>query len=212
MVSLFRRSQDDTNAVAQLLMRRLDFMEYDRLVSFESILQENDNRVDNLQHRVNVLEAFMQRTNNNVESTEVAVPSLTAGLAEGARLWTEAGDQAPLPAPSTPQASAPPLAIHEGNRLAQLVSLTEPSQQYGSGAPSGAPAGQSTDLLTFTPPLTPRSPSTSQPQPQHEPDPPEPLMGKTLPRVPVEGCRPRTRTRSSQGAHGYSWRPRRESQ
>ena len=186
MVSLFRRSNVDSGNVgheqlSQLLLRRLDFLEYDRLTTFESIVSEHDNRFDSLSHRVNLLEAAVNRGVQRNRMLEPE-PSLTADMAEQAPMWTEGSEsQLPLPAPIPPLTSGTPIAT--ANMLAsQLVALTEPANQYGSGAPPGAPApGPSTDLLTFTPPSTPRQQSTQQSPIAQEPNADrEPLWGKNF--------------------------------
>ena len=91
-------------------------------------------------------------------------------------MWTDEA-RPPLPTPSTPLHTLNMLEAEVSQRgWGEVVSLTEAANQYGSGAPSGAPApGPPTDLLTFTPPLTPRlqshqqSPIIQEPNADHEP-------------------------------------------
>ena len=133
MVSVFRRSNVDAGNVgheqlSQLLLRRLDFLEYDRLTTFESIVSEHDNRFDSLSHRVNLLEAAVNR---GVQRNRLLEPetSQTADMAEQAPMWTE-GSESQLPAPSPAAGLSLPTPIHTSNMLAaQLVALTEPSNQ-----------------------------------------------------------------------------------
>ena len=172
MVSLFRRGNADNQheQLSALLLRRMDFLEYDRLIAFESVVTEHDTRMENLAHRVNLLEEAATRNSQRVSAGPEG--SLTAEAAAGAPLWTEEGNNS-LPTPAPALGITP---LHTLNRLeAEIVALTEPDNQYGSGAPSGAPGatGPSTDLLTFTPPTTPRtqqSPMPSQTEPQSEPN------------------------------------------
>ena len=190
MVSLFRRSNqdDNTNHVAQLLMRRLDGLEYDRLVTFESTLMDHENRMLDMQHRVNLLEAH---ANRNVQRARMSEPDedTSRSATQDAALPTDEA-RPPLPLPAPPLHTLNMLEAEVAQRgWGEVISLTEAANQYGSGAPSGAPAGQSTDLLTLTPPLTPRSPPETQSQPQREPDPSEPHVGEKLPRVPEESRR-----------------------
>ena len=97
MVSLFRRPNpdDNTNHVAQLLMRRLEMLEYERLVTFESTSMEQKKRSD-VQHRVNLHEAHVNRgvqrarmaepDEDTCHSATRGVVSLTAAQAEHASI------------------------------------------------------------------------------------------------------------------------------
>ena len=133
MVSLFRRANVDggnaqTEQLSQLLLRRLDFLEYDRLISFESILTEHETRFEGLAHRINLLEASANRDARR-ESVLYPEGSLTAGLAEDAPVWTENSNNS-LP-PAVPAGGAGALTpLHTLNRLeAEIVALTEPANQ-----------------------------------------------------------------------------------
>ena len=80
-------------------------MEYDRLVAFESTLMDHADRMLDMQHRVNLLEAQANRDMPRARADEPNATqgpvSLTAEQAEGTPIWTE-DTRPPLPLPAPP--------------------------------------------------------------------------------------------------------------
>ena len=76
MVSLFGRGRNandavDPNPLFQMLLRRLDFVEYDRLVTMESMLTAHDRQFANVEQQLRMLNAYVSR---DVQRRRLAEP------------------------------------------------------------------------------------------------------------------------------------------
>ena len=91
MVSLFgfNRGQpavpdaSPQDLVIQAFMRRLDFLEYDRLVTHESMLEAHEKRMKDLDAKIMILGASIATSQRDGHMEQLPAPSLTAGMAAG---------------------------------------------------------------------------------------------------------------------------------
>ena len=152
MVSLFRGRDVQTDIAA--LIARMDHIENDAIRLLSDRITGVETQTLILGNNISLTQAKTFSCSDMLNKMLTSANS-TAGDAESS--------QQPGALVNLTELLMPPPAPPEEQGL---EAPTAPANQYGSGAPSGAPAGSVPDRLTITPPSTP---AVAEPEPCAQP-------------------------------------------